>query len=119
VPTNLETLDMGAYVTRQPALGFDSAVYVFGSGQAQNRGTGFENYAWESLFLQAIRTLDDAKCNDLLREAAGDISYNQHFYVPLFCLRNEVVGDPKVISSFTFTGVSTAYFSFLNGAKSA
>jgi hypothetical protein len=47
------------------------------------------------------------------------MSYNQHFYVPLFWRRNEVVGDPKVVLSFTFPGASTAYFSFLNGVKAA
>jgi ABC-type transport system substrate-binding protein len=131
VQANLETLDTSAFVTKQRALGFDSAAYVFGAGQAlnsvlersltahrQNRGTGFENYEWEKVFLEAIRTIDDDKRSDLLREA-GDITYRQHFYVPLFWLRNEVVGDPKVVSAFTFPGVSAAYFSFLNGVKAA
>jgi ABC-type transport system substrate-binding protein len=84
----------------------------------QNRGTGFENYEWERTYLDAIRTLDDAKRSDLLRQA-GNISYAQHFYVPLFWLRNELVADPKVVSAFTFPGISAAYFSFLNGVRSA
>jgi hypothetical protein len=65
-----------------------------------------------------IRTIDDDKRSNLLREAGG-LSYRQHFYVPLFWLRNEVVGDPKVVSSFTLPGVSAAYFSFLNSVKAA
>ena len=32
---------------------------------------------------------------------------------------NELVADPKVVSSFTFPGVSAAYFSFLNGVRAA
>jgi hypothetical protein len=66
VQATLESLDTSAYVTKQGALGFESAVYVLGAGQAlnsvlersltahrQNRGTGFENYEWEKVFLEA------------------------------------------------------------------
>jgi peptide/nickel transport system substrate-binding protein len=131
VQANLETLDIGAYISKQRAFGFDSAAYVFGAGQAlnsvlerllsahrQNRGNGFENYEWEKVFLEAVRTIDDDTRDNLLREA-GDISYRQHFYVPLFWSRYEVVGDPKVVSSFTFPGVSAAFYTFLNGARAA
>jgi ABC-type transport system substrate-binding protein len=131
VQAELETLDRVAYTTKQRALGFDSHAYLYGAGQPQNwvlnrvltahrqtRGNGFENYEFEAAFLNFIKTLDNTQ-HDALWKQVGDLDYRLHTSVPLFWLKQEVVGDPKVIGAFDYPGNMMFFYTLLWNVKAA
>jgi ABC-type transport system substrate-binding protein len=131
VQAELETLDRAAYIAKQRAFGFDHHVWLFGMGQPQNwvynrlltahrqtRGQGFENYEFEKAFLDHLKELDDAKRN-LLWKQVGDLDYSQHSAIPLLWLRQEYVGDPKVIGAFDFPGNINNPYNSLWAVKAA
>jgi ABC-type transport system substrate-binding protein len=131
VQADLETLDRGAFISKQRQLGFDSHVYLFGQGQPQNwvldrlltahrqnRGNGFENYEFENAFLSMIKTLDDGARSAQWKQV-GNLDYDLHTAVPLFWLKQEVIADPKVVADFQYPGNLIFPFSLLWAVKAA
>jgi peptide/nickel transport system substrate-binding protein len=131
VQAELETLDRGQFISKQRQLGFDSHVWLFGQGQPQNwvlnrlltahrqnRGNGFENFEFESAFLSMVKTLDEGARADQWKQV-GNIDFDLHTSVPLFWLRQEVIGDPKVVASFEYPGNLIYQFTFLWNVKAA
>jgi peptide/nickel transport system substrate-binding protein len=131
VQADLETLDRGAFTTKQRAFGFDSHAYLYGMGQPQNwvlnrvltahrqtRGNGFENYEFESAFLNMIKELDADKRAALWKQV-GNLDYDMHTSIPLFWLKTEAVADPKVVSAFDYPGNTATLFALLAYVKAA
>jgi peptide/nickel transport system substrate-binding protein len=132
VDAKLDTMEMSVWRQKLRALQFnDSTDYVVSTGYPlllqfrvitglnALRGGAFENPDIDEAYRKVIAELTDENLRAKLWREVGDIDYGLHTHVPLFWLKTSYLGNPSVISSYTFPGNLGAFFTHFEHIKAA